>query len=72
MRKLRQMLHLVTLVLLLLLRYSHAAPGTRAFLREKYVMGKHWGFYEPIFCALTKYTDVITRKTRVLEFLPFL
>ena len=66
------MLHLVTLMLLLLLRYSHTAPGMRTFLREKHVTGKHWGFYEPFFCALTKYTDVITWKTRVLEFLPFL
>lgn len=72
MCKARQMLHSVTLMLLLLLRHSHAAPGMTAFLSKKHMTGKHWGFYEPFFCALAKYTEVITWKTQVLELLPFL
>lgn len=47
-------------------------PGITAFLSKKHMIGRHWGFYKPFFCALAKYTDVITWKTKVLEFLPFL
>lgn len=45
--KKRQVLCLVTLTVTGLPRYGHAAPGMKAFHREKHVMGKQWGFTSP-------------------------
>lgn len=68
MCKTKQILHSVTDAF----QTEPHCPWHDSFPQQKHMIGKHWGFHESFFCALAKYTDVITWKTQVLEFLPFL